>query len=86
MLKGVNKQIIEIRNPKSKYFESAILFVRADYIGSSPEVLQRAAEQTVDFIEGNFVYHKRGMRLWQKVLIALLCGALTTCAVLLLVL
>ena len=86
MLKGVNKQIIEIRNPKSKYFESAILFVKADYIQSSPEVLRHAAEQTVDFIEGNFVYHKRKMRLWQKIVIALLCGAMTTGAVLLLVL
>lgn len=31
MIKGVNKQIIEINDPESKYFEKAVLYIRPEY-------------------------------------------------------
>ena len=31
MLKGVNRKIIEVRDPDSRYFVRAILFVRQGY-------------------------------------------------------
>ena len=31
MIKGVNKQIIEVNDPESKYFEKAVLYIRPEY-------------------------------------------------------
>ena len=31
MIKGVNKQIIEINDPENKYFEKAVLYIRPEY-------------------------------------------------------
>lgn len=35
MIKGINKQIIEIKCPKNEQFEKILLFVNADKAGSS---------------------------------------------------
>ena len=43
MLKGVNRKIIEVRDPDSRYFERAILFVRqGDW---APKEIDEQAEQ-----------------------------------------
>ncbi len=31
MIKGVNKQIIEVCDPENKYFEKAVLYIRPEY-------------------------------------------------------
>jgi len=31
MIKGVNKQIIEINDPENKFFEKAVLYIRPEY-------------------------------------------------------
>lgn len=43
MLRGVNKNIIEVCDPENKYFEKAILFVRPAHKNKSEEVLNTAA-------------------------------------------
>ena len=40
MIKGVNKNIIEIKNPDSLYFEKAVLYVRPN-VTIFPETLRR---------------------------------------------
>ncbi|WP_028515640.1 hypothetical protein [Ruminococcus flavefaciens] len=40
MVKGVNKNIIEINNPDSLYFEKAVLYVKPN-VTIFPEVLKR---------------------------------------------
>ena len=56
MLKGVNRKIIEVRDPDSRYFERAILFVRqGDW---APKEIDEQAEQ----------YLRKGMEeglIWQ---------------------
>ena len=43
MLKGVNKQIVEINNPNNEYFEKAILFVKAEKLYLPQEMLSNQA-------------------------------------------
>lgn len=43
MIKGVNKKIVEINNPKSLYFEKAILYVRPNMSGMPTKLLSREA-------------------------------------------
>lgn len=41
MLKGVNKQVVEITNPESPYFEKVIFFVKPEYVNGDGEKLKK---------------------------------------------
>ena len=43
MLKGVNKQVVEITNPESPYFEKVIFFVKPEYVNGDGEKLKKEA-------------------------------------------
>ncbi len=43
MLKGVNRQVVEIAQPESRYFEKILLFVKPEYAGLPQDRLSRAA-------------------------------------------
>lgn len=43
MLKGVNRQVVEIPQPQSRYFEKIILFVKPEFSGLPQARLSRAA-------------------------------------------
>ena len=45
MLKGVNRQVIEINDTGSRYFERAILIVRPEFFGESGERLRSDASK-----------------------------------------
>lgn len=45
MIKGINKQILEVTNTESPYFERIIFFVRPSSQNMTPEKLQREAEK-----------------------------------------
>lgn len=45
MIKGINKQIIEIRCTDDEYFEKALLFVRADKTSQPRGVLEECARE-----------------------------------------
>jgi len=47
MIKGVNRQIIEISKPDNPYFERALLFVRSAYADRPDEQLLREGERFV---------------------------------------
>ena len=48
MIKGVNRQMIEVTHTGSPYFERAFLVVRAGCQQPAPERLQRQAEKVVE--------------------------------------
>lgn len=48
MIRGVNRQIIEINDTQSEYFEKAIFFVRADKDNLSEKKLHDMAVQFID--------------------------------------
>ena len=47
MVKGVNRQVLEIRDPGSPYFERAFYFVKPEYAFTGEQTLRRAAEETL---------------------------------------
>lgn len=49
-MKGVNKLILEIRNPDSEYFERAILFVKSEKMYAAQSEINRNAEMLLKTI------------------------------------
>lgn len=45
MIKGVNKQILEVTNTESPYFEKIIFFVRPEAQNKNPDTLQKEARK-----------------------------------------
>ena len=43
MLRGINKQIIEVKCTNNEYFEKILLFVKAEKSDSPSEILHRQA-------------------------------------------
>ena len=48
MVKGVNRQVLEIRDPGSPYFERAFFFVKPEYAFTGEQTLRRAAAKALD--------------------------------------
>ena len=48
MLKGINKQVVEIIRPESTYFEKVIFFVKPEYASLSEERIKSKAEMYVN--------------------------------------
>ena len=44
-MRGVNKLILEIKNPESDYFERAILFLKPDSVGCTQNELNKSADK-----------------------------------------
>lgn len=44
MIKGVNKQILEVTNTDNPYFEKIIFFVKSEYKNTDKKMLQKEAE------------------------------------------
>lgn len=47
MIKGVNRQVIEIMDTGNLYYERALLVVRPEFAGAQREVLEREAKRMV---------------------------------------
>ncbi|MEF9983864.1 MAG: hypothetical protein RSD67_02100 [Oscillospiraceae bacterium] len=50
MLRGVNKSIIEVLETENKYFEKAILFIRADVKSTENSVLGEKANEYLNSV------------------------------------
>ncbi len=48
MIKGVNKQVLEINETQNSFFEKAIFFVRPEYSGMSEGKLRESAKKEFD--------------------------------------
>ncbi len=80
MIKGVNRQMIEVTHTGSPYFERAFLVVRTDSGQPSEKTLQQLAERVVRQGETYAGLRRQRQRLWwRRVVFALLwggCGAI----------
>lgn len=85
MIKGINKQIIEIKCTDDEYFDKVLLFVRADRAGTPEGTLRKNADNFCGKIFG-FRRPQSGSRLRVTTLVilsALLVGMLICVLVLL---
>ena len=48
MLKGVNKQVLEINETQNGFFEKAIFFVKPEYSGMSEGKLRESAKREIE--------------------------------------
>ncbi len=48
MLKGVNKQVLEINETQNSFFEKAIFFVKPEYSGMSEGKLRESAKREME--------------------------------------
>lgn len=48
MLKGVNKQVLEINETQNSFFEKAIFFVKPEYSGMSEGKLRESAKTEIE--------------------------------------
>ena len=71
MLKGVNKQVVEVVDMESEYFEKAILFLRAGRPDPGEGVLRQRAGEYLRTIK----YRPRQGIDWQRALLAGLAAA-----------
>lgn len=51
MIKGVNKQILEVTNTENPYFERIIFFVKPEYKNADRDKLQKEAETLASVIQ-----------------------------------
>ncbi|MBQ9106260.1 MAG: hypothetical protein IJY56_00050 [Clostridia bacterium] len=55
MIKGVNRQIIEVRETDSRYFERALLFVDPTCRNEAEESLKKEADRILSQYAGDFL-------------------------------
>lgn len=66
MLKGVNKQIIEINNTGNDYFEKVLFFVRPEYCSLSHRKLETGAQSYMEQLRELGVYSGGYLRQCQR--------------------
>ncbi len=48
MIKGVNKQVLEINEPQNGFFEKALFFVKPEYSGMGEGRLKESAKKEIE--------------------------------------
>lgn len=66
MIKGVNRQMIEVTHTGSPYFERAFLVVRASSSRPSEEMLRRMAQKVVQQADTYAGLRRQRARLWAR--------------------
>ena len=69
MIKGINRQMIEVTHTGSPYFERAFLVVRAGSSQPSEEMLQRMAQKVVQQADTYAGLRRQRARLWARRLV-----------------
>ncbi len=62
MIKGVNRQIIEVNNPESIYFERAVFYLKPGVKLMPEQVMRRELERYVTSIGEDYGRKKRRLR------------------------
>lgn len=86
MLRGVNKQIIEITNTDSNIFEKVVLYIRPEYTQTSDEKIEKKAKIFISSLGEDKVEqrpNKRKYNLKLKYLILPICLTISALIVLL---
>lgn len=73
MIKGINRQIIEINQTGSLYYEKALLIVKPEFASAQQQVLEREALRILKKMDAPSIY-KRKSRLAVKIIFALACS------------
>lgn len=73
MIKGVNKQMIEINQTGSLYYEKAFLIVKPEFSSAQQQLLEREALKMLKKMDAPSHY-KRRSRLVFKITFALVCA------------
>ncbi len=66
MIKGINRQMIEVTHTGSPYFERAYLVVRAGCSQPADETLQRLADKVVQQADTYAGLRQQRIRLWGR--------------------
>ncbi len=66
MIKGINRQMIEVTHTGSPYFERAFLVVRAGSSRTSEEMLQQMAQKVVQQANTYAGLRRQRVRLWVR--------------------
>ncbi|HIU35424.1 MAG TPA: hypothetical protein IAC53_02290 [Candidatus Fimenecus excrementigallinarum] len=74
MVKGVNRQVLEVQSPDSPYFERALFFVKPEYAFTGEQTLRRAAARA--FAGTDRLPRTRRQR-WRDAALRLLFGLLS---------
>lgn len=89
MIKGVNKQVVEINETGNEYFEKAIFFVRPEYSGLGEGKLREKAQNAIDKTarapNGKYKRAKNKLAPALKLIAAAAGGGTVTAVILLLV-
>ncbi|MDP4119484.1 MAG: hypothetical protein Q8876_00290 [Bacillota bacterium] len=64
MVRGINRQIIEIIDTGNMYYERALLVVRPEYAGVQRAVLEREAKQVLNDMQSPSCLKKSSMFLY----------------------
>ena len=88
MIKGVNKQVVDVTEPDSAYFERVLFFVKPEFIGLGESALRRKADLLLRDTEGERVAgvkrpFKKRLGGAVRIGLAALLGAAVTAVVLL---
>ena len=76
MIKGINRQMIEVTHTGSPYFERAFLVVRTGSNQPSDDVLQHMAQKVVQQADTYAGLRRQRMRLWaRRVVWGVTCAA-----------
>ena len=77
MIRGVSRQIIEVRETDNPYYESAYLVVKPEYASAERAVLEREALKLLRSMDAPFVHRQRLGRAarWLRFLLPALLGA-----------
>lgn len=73
MIKGVNRQIIEINQTGSLYYEKALLIVKPEFSSAQQQLLEREALKMLKKMDAPSTY-KRKSRLVFKITFAFACA------------
>ncbi len=73
MIKGVNRQIIEINNTGNLYYEKALLIVKPEFASAQQQLLEREAMKLMRNMDAPSSYKRKG-RLVLKAAFALACA------------
>ena len=64
MIRGINRQIIEVNDTENDYFERALFFVSPDYCDAERAVLEHEARRTLKHLGEPTGVRRRRKRLW----------------------
>lgn len=77
MIKGINRQIIEINDTGSTYYEKAWLVVRPEFDSAQKELLEREAAQLIKAIQAPSSFQRKSVKVRQliKLIVSAAAGA-----------